>query len=231
LDLIEDEFSINDVQSKSEENTKFALEIAFKRIKSLEEELRNVKAEKATYADNLKESTELRADLECSFNKLQVEFEQYKATTAASLIDKNEALQLDMERLAEKLLDETERCSELEHAKQVLEAELEDLSQKLFEEANRMVSDERKISREWELKYEKLQSKFKDLKVLLDLEKEQSSELKGRLEELIEERDSAPEELDTLGSSSCNHRTKSYSTSTISRPALLILPTRATKIQ
>ncbi|KAJ9060883.1 hypothetical protein DSO57_1026200 [Entomophthora muscae] len=218
LDIVEDEFSINDVQSKAEENDKTALDAALKRIKVLEEDLRNVKAEKTTYADNLKESTEFRADLESSFNKLQVEFDQYKATVTAPLIAKNEALQLDMERLAEKLMDEAERRSELEHAKQALEAEIEDLSQKLFEEANKMVSDERKINRELELKYENLQAKFNDLKVLLESEKEQSVELKVRLGSLIEEKDLASGESDPPGSSNSNRRTRSHSVSTISAP-------------
>ncbi|KAI9295046.1 hypothetical protein K502DRAFT_337657 [Neoconidiobolus thromboides FSU 785] len=204
-----DAFSMDDVNSKYTTNLEEEVKIAHSRIKKLEQELKQVKAEKDTYSESLKESVELRADLEVNYNKLQVEFDQYKATTVAALENRNKALQQDMENLAEKLIDETERRSELVHAKQLLEAELEELSQNLFEEANKMVADERRLNKAWEDKMEAQEKKYEELNILMEFEKEQCKELKAKIGELIEEREAASLALEeSTNSTTPNHRSK-----------------------
>jgi regulator of replication initiation timing len=158
------------------------------KLAAAEGKLHQAIGEKDSYAHKLKESVDLRADLENNLSTLQVEFDTFKQTVAQA-VSPNDQLQLDMERLAEKLIDEAEKRSELEHAKQCIENELEDLSKNLFEEANKMVEEERRINHEWSVKYSQLEKRYNDVKVLLTSEKEQSRELKERLGELIVERE------------------------------------------
>ncbi|KAI0244714.1 hypothetical protein L0F63_004061 [Massospora cicadina] len=163
-------------------------ELAFWRAKvtKLESSLHAALDENATYQRKLRESVEQRADLEANHSALQVEFETFKATIRATMTP-NQRLQLDMERLAEKLIDETERRSELEYSKQLVEAELEDLSRNLFEEANKMVADERIKVDHLRQELSNLQQTHRQTLQLLSTYKEQCTDLKLRVVELGEQ--------------------------------------------
>ncbi|KAK9729388.1 hypothetical protein K7432_000271 [Basidiobolus ranarum] len=86
--------------------------------------------------------------------------------------------ELDMKRLAEKLIDETELRGEVEHAKFELENELEELSIKLFEEANKMVVEQRKVCAEIKRKNIILERQLEEYRELSSLQSEQLVELK-----------------------------------------------------
>ncbi|KAJ9060884.1 hypothetical protein DSO57_1026201 [Entomophthora muscae] len=160
-------------------------ELAFWRAKvvKLETRLQTTLDEKMSYERKLRDSVEQRADLEANHTALQMEFEKFKATVRETMTP-NMRLQRDMERLAEKLIDEAELRSELEYSKQLVEAELEDLTRNLFEEANRMVAEERIKTAQLRQELETLKLTHKQTLFLLSSYKEQSIELKLQVKEL-----------------------------------------------
>ncbi|KAJ1994506.1 hypothetical protein H4R33_000212 [Dimargaris cristalligena] len=162
-------------------------------------ELQKLSTDNETLSQKLSEAVDDRADHEKTASASQVELDAAHAKikelqdTLDSINQKRVVdttqLQTDMQRLAEKLIDETEKRGEVEHAKLLVEHELEDLSRCLFEEANKMVKDERSRSVQWEKRHAISARKVTELTQLVDFEREQCNELKIRLEEAIEDKE------------------------------------------
>lgn len=167
-------------------------QLLLSKLDVLENRVQSLLTENEILEKKLRDSVEIRADLETNFNALQMEFEIFKNTVRETMTP-NERLQKDMERLAEKLIDEAERRSEIEHSKQLVEAELEDLTKNLFEEANRMVAVERETTSLLQAEYDNLKAQNNETLALLSQYKEQCAELKSRLFEATMDSNTIPE--------------------------------------
>ncbi|KAJ1970239.1 hypothetical protein IWQ62_000066 [Dispira parvispora] len=127
-------------------------------------------------------------ELKAAQGKVQELQEALDAMNQQRVVDTNR-LQSDMQRLAEKLIDETEKRGEVEHDKIVIEHQIEDLSRSLIEEAQNMVRKERIRNDQLDKRCQTLQRRVDELDYIVDFEREQSADLKHRLADAIEERD------------------------------------------
>ncbi|KAJ1655230.1 hypothetical protein IWQ61_004984 [Dispira simplex] len=127
-------------------------------------------------------------ELKAAQGKVQELQEALDAMNQQRVVDTNR-LQSDMQRLAEKLIDETEKRGEVEHDKIVIEHQIEDLSRSLIEEAQSMVRKERIRNDQLDKRCQALQRRVDELNCIVDFEREQSADLKHRLAEAVEERD------------------------------------------
>ncbi|ORX91437.1 hypothetical protein K493DRAFT_355581 [Basidiobolus meristosporus CBS 931.73] len=143
----------------------------FLEIRELRARLAEVEQEKSiaeqrlhSIEKDLKSSKDIIAELRIAFTNInRRDITQYE---------------LDMKRLAEKLIIETELRGEVEHAKFKLENELEELSIQLFEEANKMVVEQRKVCAEMKRKNLVLERQLEEYRELSRLQSEQLTELK-----------------------------------------------------
>ncbi|PVU85268.1 hypothetical protein BB560_006772 [Smittium megazygosporum] len=101
--------------------------------------------------------------------------------------NKIEEMQISLNLMNDKFVDQVNETAEMAHAKELVEAELEELSRRLFEEANHMVSQEKKLSLQIQQKNDNLERKIQNLQDLLEREKLQSAELKQCLQSMSEE--------------------------------------------
>ncbi|KAJ1922880.1 hypothetical protein IWQ60_006241 [Tieghemiomyces parasiticus] len=170
------------------------------RLAAQEAELRRLGAENETLTRQLAEAVDVRASDETEAATTQVALDHARAQVAGlqatvdalqrkRAVDASQ-LQSDLKRLSEKLVVETEKRGEVEHAKLLVEHELEDLSRCLFEEANRMVHDERRRAGQAEQRCAAALRRVSELEQLLDLEREQCADLKARLEVAVDGRES-----------------------------------------
>ncbi|KAJ1982812.1 hypothetical protein H4R35_000171 [Dimargaris xerosporica] len=169
------------------------------RIAEQDFQIQRLTAEHETLQSKLSDAVDQQADSEHAAAAVQIDLDRAHAqimelqTTLDSINQKRvldtTQLQADMQRLAEKLIDETEKRGEVEHAKLMVENELEDLSRSLFEEANKMVKDERSRNVALEKRCRALERKLAETDQLVQFEREQSAELKLRLEEATEDKE------------------------------------------
>ncbi|KAJ1984974.1 hypothetical protein H4R34_000318 [Dimargaris verticillata] len=169
------------------------------RIAEQDFQIQRLTAEHETLQAKLSDAVDQQADSEHAAAAVQIDLDRAHAqirelqATLDSIHQKRvldtTQLQADMQRLAEKLIDETEKRGEVEHAKLMVENELEDLSRSLFEEANKMVKDERSRNVALEKRCRTLERKLAETDQLVQFEREQSTELKLRLEEATEDKE------------------------------------------
>ncbi|KAI9337666.1 hypothetical protein DFJ73DRAFT_848668 [Zopfochytrium polystomum] len=92
-------------------------------------------------------------------------------------------LQMDLQRMGEKIIEEIEKRAELQVSRDTLQDELEELTKSLFEEANVMVADEARKRHHHETREKTLEQELADLKVELQMEQLQLRELQIKMEE------------------------------------------------
>ncbi|OMJ27425.1 Rab-3A-interacting protein [Smittium culicis] len=120
----------------------------------------------------------------------------------ASLLDKNlelkqkdlsiSELQASLTAMNDKFVEQVNKTAEMSLSKELVEAELEELSSTLFIEANKMVSDQKRLTHNAEKKIEILERKVNDLLDQLSDERLQCSELKERLQSISENQAVSP---------------------------------------
>lgn len=151
---------------------------------------------------SLAELTRLTEDLELT--KKQLEEEHRKAVSGSeeastlrakiqqldkelvSKADELASVQRDLAILNDKYIDEIEKVSESQHAKEAVENELEELSRRLFEEANGMVATEARARHQLEITRKHLELELKDAQERLAAETLQLKELKAMMENMMD---------------------------------------------
>ncbi|KAF9918170.1 hypothetical protein BGZ65_012570, partial [Modicella reniformis] len=103
-----------------------------------------------------------------------------------SKTDELSSVQRDLAILNDKYVDEIEKVSEMQHAKEAVENELEELSRRLFEEANGMVATEARARHQLELTRKHLELELKDAQERLAAETLQLRELKSMMETMMD---------------------------------------------
>lgn len=110
-----------------------------------------------------------------------------------------QSLQKDLAVLNDKYVDEIERVSEIQHAKEMVENELEDLSRRLFEEANGMVAEEKRERSNLQVAYQHLENRLEETRERLAAEEMQLKELRQKMQQLESQ---GSERHSSVGSSS-----------------------------
>lgn len=93
-----------------------------------------------------------------------------------------DALQIDMEQLNDKYVDEIDRAAEMQYSKDMVENQLEDLSQRLFEEANGMVANEKREKHNLKVTLKHLGNQLEETSDRLAAEQMQLEELRLKME-------------------------------------------------
>lgn len=92
-------------------------------------------------------------------------------------------LQLDLQKMGEKIIEEIEKRAEIQVSRDTLQDELEELTKSLFEEANVMVADEARKRHAHETREKSLEQELAEIKLQLQMEQLQLRELQIKMEE------------------------------------------------
>ncbi|KAJ3097970.1 RAB3A interacting protein [Phlyctochytrium planicorne] len=94
-----------------------------------------------------------------------------------------EEINLELNMMREKVIEEIEKRAELQESKDALQDELEELTKGLFEEANQIVSTEARRGHHHQLRVKNLEQELQEMRLQLQMEQLQLRELKIKMDE------------------------------------------------
>lgn len=147
---------------------------SFERISDLEDDLQDL------HSRILSSTTKIAS--------LEKEREEHLAALNTGLLVEKAHVSSEMQRMMERVLEETKRRGEAQGEKEKIEAELDELSASLFGEANKMVAVEKLARHRAEEKSKQMEERLKDTEELIGEQANVVADLQRQLEELKKEK-------------------------------------------
>lgn len=148
---------------------------SFERISNLEDELHE------SHAKNEK--------LAARNQTLELESAQHEEALKGGLLVERANVQSELQRLTQRVIQESERRSKSEASLSSINQELDDLSASLFSEANRLVATEKLQRIKAERKVAQVEEAMKRVEEVIEARRDQSNQLRLSLETAERERD------------------------------------------
>lgn len=159
---------------------------SFERISDLEDDLQDL------HSRILSSTTKIAS--------LEKEREEHLAALNTGLLVEKAHVSSEMQRMMERVLEETKRRGEAQGEKEKIEAELDELSASLFGEANKMVAVERLARHRADEKSKQFEERLKDTEELIGEQANVVADLQRQLEEMKKKESSTEKELAQNGS-------------------------------
>ncbi|PLW09007.1 hypothetical protein PCASD_23350 [Puccinia coronata f. sp. avenae] len=154
--------------------------------------------------DQLHELRQKNNKLNARNDTLERESAQHQEALRGGLLVERANVQLELQRLSQKVTQESERRFQSEASLSTINQELDDLSASLFTEANRLVAEEKIQRIQAERKVIQVEEAMKRVEEIIEARRDQSNDLRLSLEAAERERDEFKLECETL-KSQLNH--------------------------
>ncbi|KNZ50866.1 hypothetical protein VP01_41g2 [Puccinia sorghi] len=129
---------------------------------------------------------------------LELESAQHKEALKSGILVERAKIQGELQRLNQKVTQESEKRSQSEASLSTINQELDDLSASLFTEANRLVAAEKIQRIQAERKVMQVEEAMKRVEEIIEARRDQSNDLRLSLETAERERDQYKAECETL---------------------------------
>ncbi|EFP85187.1 uncharacterized protein PGTG_11356 [Puccinia graminis f. sp. tritici CRL 75-36-700-3] len=148
--------------------------------------------------DELHESREKNKKLVARNTLLELESAQHKEALKGGILVERANVQLELQRLTQRVTLESERRSQSEASLSTINQELDDLSVSLFTEANRLVAAEKIQRMRAERKVMEVEEAMKRVEEVIEARRDQTNHLRLSLEAAESQRDQYKAECETL---------------------------------
>ncbi|OAV89988.1 hypothetical protein PTTG_07514 [Puccinia triticina 1-1 BBBD Race 1] len=152
----------------------------------------------STLEDELHAAREANSKLTKRNALLELEAAQHKEALKGGILVERANVQLELQRLTQRVTLESERRSQSEASLSTINQELDDLSASLFTEANRLVAAEKLQRIQAERKVSQVEEAMKRVEELIQARRDQTNQLRLSLEAAEAERDQYRNECEAL---------------------------------
>ncbi|MCO5573513.1 hypothetical protein L7F22_027284 [Adiantum nelumboides] len=175
--------------------------------------------------DDLSEMQEMVTNYKKQIESLEKERQEHLAALNTGLLVEKEHVSSEMQKMMERLVQETAEKGKAVDERQKIESELDELSSSLFSEANKMVAVERLARARAEEKSKSMEERLKDTEEIVGEQQKRLVELQGLVEK-NEQRNTTdtPHSQDSFDQNESSHSTGLLSKSSAKQDHALLLP-------